>query len=98
MTAKPVVIYKHWQEPFFTAVPINAIFTLPHGSFNQDGAVRQSESFFVYKKKIPKQDFLFENQKYNAPLTMGVRCHGEGSIGQFSLPLTARVFLAVTGS
>ena len=53
--------------------------------------------FFIFRKKIPKRDFLSENKKDNAPLAMGVPSHDEGSIFGFSMPLTARVYLAVTG-
>ena len=63
-----------------------------------DGVVWQSENFFIFTKKIPKQDFLCENKKGNAPFAMGVLSHGEGSIWAFSLPISARVSLVVMGS
>lgn len=73
------------------------VLQLPYGSVKHDRAVRQTAFFLFSKRKFQSRIFL-ENKKENAPLAMGVPSHGKGNIKVFSLPLTARVSLAVTES
>ena len=86
MTAKSTVIYKSIGRSQHHGGSSQCFSSLPYGSVKHDGAVRQTVFFFIFKKKILKRDFLFENKKENAPLAMGVLSHSKGCIEGFSLP------------